>query len=90
VEAVCQPGRQALDDYESDLGFAPVWGTVDEALARNRALLDRECSEAVLLPSVSLPGADRSGEGIDLAAMMNGWLRRDTMVLEWLKENLSR
>jgi len=32
-------GSQALDEYEKDLGFTPVWVGVEEALAANRALL---------------------------------------------------
>jgi 8-oxo-dGTP pyrophosphatase MutT (NUDIX family) len=32
-------GAQKLDDYESDLGFMPVWVDVDQALQQNTKLL---------------------------------------------------
>lgn len=32
-------GRQRLDDYEAALGFTPVWISLDEAIAANRAVL---------------------------------------------------
>lgn len=33
-------GSQKLDGYENDLGFQPVWISIDEAILANRSLLD--------------------------------------------------
>lgn len=33
-------GTQALEDYEQDLGYEPVWVEVEEAIRQNRLLLD--------------------------------------------------
>ncbi len=33
-------GKQQLDDYEEDLGFEPVWVTLDEAIATNKTVLN--------------------------------------------------
>lgn len=35
-------GIQTLDDYEQDLGFMPVWIEIDQAIQRNKALLDSD------------------------------------------------
>ncbi len=33
-------GEQKLDDYELDLGFEPVWVSIEEAIATNTAILN--------------------------------------------------
>jgi 8-oxo-dGTP pyrophosphatase MutT (NUDIX family) len=37
-----QIGAQHLDQYESDLGFTPVWVSVTDALATNQSLLNEK------------------------------------------------
>jgi 8-oxo-dGTP pyrophosphatase MutT (NUDIX family) len=34
--------EQKLDDYEADLGFKPVWVDIDEAVRKNKSLLNAE------------------------------------------------
>lgn len=35
-------GTQTLDDYERALGFQPVWIDIDQAIERNKVLLDSD------------------------------------------------
>jgi 8-oxo-dGTP pyrophosphatase MutT (NUDIX family) len=35
-------GAQSLDDYERDLGFKPIWISVEDAIQSNKALLHSE------------------------------------------------
>ncbi|MGZ9234905.1 MAG: NUDIX hydrolase [Anaerolineales bacterium] len=35
-------GIQKLDEYEKNLGFKPVWIDIDQAIQRNKALLDSD------------------------------------------------
>jgi hypothetical protein len=39
---------QALDEYEKDLGFKPVWVEIDFAISANRLLLNLETPPAWL------------------------------------------
>ena len=35
-------GAQDLDDYERDLGFRPVWVSIEEAIQQNKSLLEAD------------------------------------------------
>ena len=41
-------GAQNLDGYEKDLGFTPVWISIESALQQNKSLLDTENAPAWL------------------------------------------
>jgi len=35
-------GSQTLDDYERDLGFRPIWISIEEAIQQNKSLLESD------------------------------------------------